>query len=74
MRPETNRQALGPGRGTGRPGELGGSPQLVAAGEILVSSVLRVLVESSGEFEFGDDREMELKGLTGTHKVFGVDV
>ena len=28
------------------------------------------LVESSGEFEFGDEREVELKGLTGTHQVF----
>ena len=46
-----------------------------ASGEqILVSSLLKALVESSGEFEFGDGREMELKGLAGTHQVFEVDL
>jgi class 3 adenylate cyclase len=42
-------------------------------GEILVSSLLRQLVESSvGAAMFGDPREVELKGLSGTHTVFAV--
>ncbi|MGH7821960.1 MAG: AAA family ATPase, partial [Candidatus Binatia bacterium] len=36
-------------------------------GEILVSSVLRELVASLGEFRFGAEREDTLKGLAGTH-------
>ncbi len=43
-------------------------------GQILVSSLLKALVESSGEFEFGDGREKELKGLAGTHQVFEVSL
>ena len=35
-------------------------------GQILVSSLLMALVESSGEFQFRDGREVELKGLSGT--------
>ena len=41
-------------------------------GQILVSSLLKALVESSGEFEFGDGREVELKGLAGVHEVNNV--
>ena len=43
-------------------------------GEILVSSLVRSLVESSIETRtlFGEQREVELKGLTGTHTVFPV--
>jgi class 3 adenylate cyclase len=42
-------------------------------GEILVSSLLRQLVESSvGPATFGEPREVELKGLSGTHTVFAV--
>ena len=41
-------------------------------GQALVSSLLKALVESSGEFEFAEGREMELKGMTGSHHVFGV--
>ena len=41
-------------------------------GQILVSSLLRALVESSGEFGFDEGRELELKGLAGTHQVFEV--
>jgi class 3 adenylate cyclase len=42
-------------------------------GEILVSSLLRQLVESSvGAGTFGDPREVELKGLSGTHTVYAV--
>jgi class 3 adenylate cyclase len=42
-------------------------------GEILVSSLLRRLVESSvGAAMFGAPREAELKGLSGTHTVYEV--
>jgi predicted ATPase/class 3 adenylate cyclase len=42
-------------------------------GEILVSSLLRQLVESSvNAGTFGEPREVELKGLSGTHTVFAV--
>ncbi len=37
-----------------------------------MSSLLKALVESSGEFEFGKAQEVELKGLAGAHQVFGV--
>jgi class 3 adenylate cyclase len=37
--------------------------------EILVSSLVRDLTESSGEFEFGTPRDVVLKGLSGTHQV-----
>ena len=42
--------------------------------QILVSSLLKALVESSGEFEFRGGRAMELKGLAGTHQVFEVNL
>ena len=41
-------------------------------GEILVSSLLKELTESAGEFVFGDGRKVELKGLKGKHSVFEV--
>jgi class 3 adenylate cyclase len=42
-------------------------------GEILVSSLLRQLVESSvGAAMFGEPRDVELKGLAGTHTVYAV--
>ena len=41
-------------------------------GQILVSALLRELVLSTGEFEFGDERELELKGLSGVYRVFEV--
>jgi class 3 adenylate cyclase len=42
-------------------------------GEILVSSLLRQLVESSvGASMFGEPREVELKGLSGSHTVYAV--
>lgn len=43
-----------------------------AGDEILVSSLLRELVASSGEFVFGPARELDLKGLSGTYRVFDV--
>lgn len=38
-------------------------------GEILVSSLLRQLVASSGDFEFGPEVEMQMKGLSGQFRV-----
>jgi class 3 adenylate cyclase len=36
-------------------------------GEILVSSLLRQIVETMGDLEFGEPRQVELKGIAGTH-------
>ena len=41
-------------------------------GEILVSSLVRELTASSGDFEFEDGRDVELKGLSGLHRVYPV--
>ena len=41
-------------------------------GEIMVSSLLKELTESAGEFTFGAGRKVELKGLKGKHSVFEV--
>ena len=38
--------------------------------QILVSSLLKARVESSGEFKFGELHEVVLKGLFGSHEVF----
>jgi class 3 adenylate cyclase len=38
-------------------------------GEILVSSLVREIVESRGDLSFGQTREAELKGLAGTHRL-----
>jgi len=43
-----------------------------SGGEILVSSLLKELTSSGGDIEFGDPREVELKGLTGVHEMFPV--
>ena len=40
--------------------------------QILVSSVLKELTESAGEFNFDEGREAQLKGLSGMHRVFEV--
>ena len=40
-------------------------------GEILVSALLKELTEAGGDINFGDGREVELKGI-GTQQVFGV--
>ncbi|TMM09843.1 MAG: hypothetical protein E6G00_08970 [Actinobacteria bacterium] len=42
-------------------------------GEILVSSLLKELTESSGDVQFGDAREVSLKGLSGSHLVHAVE-
>jgi class 3 adenylate cyclase len=41
-------------------------------GEILVSSVVKALVESSGDVSFSEPREVTLAGLAGTHLVYEV--
>ena len=41
--------------------------------EVLVSSLVRELAGSSGEFAFGDGRAVDLKGLTGQHVVHPLD-
>ena len=41
--------------------------------EILVSALLKELVTGTGEFRFGEPREVELKGLSGTHQVVPVN-
>jgi len=41
-------------------------------GEILVSSLLKDLVESCGDFTFDQSRVVKLKGLTGSHRLFRV--
>ena len=56
-------------------GDLFGKPVVLAArianqasgGEILVSSLVREIVESRGDLTFGASREVELKGLVGRH-------
>ncbi len=42
-------------------------------GEILVSSLLRELTDGSGVIRFGDERSLELKGLSGTQRVYSVE-
>jgi class 3 adenylate cyclase len=41
-------------------------------GEILASSLLKELTASGGDIAFSEGREVELKGLTGSHRVFAV--
>ena len=41
--------------------------------QILVSSLLKELTESAGDLAFGEEREVELKGLPGPHRVYWVD-
>ncbi len=41
-------------------------------GEILVSALLRDLIESRGDIHFGAKRSVELKGLSGAHNVYDV--
>jgi class 3 adenylate cyclase len=42
-------------------------------GEILVSSLTKELCDSSGDLSFSDDREVVLKGLNGTFRVWSLD-
>ncbi len=43
---------------------------IATGGQILVSALLKELTESSGEFRFDEGREVELKGLSGKHRVY----
>ncbi|MSO42414.1 MAG: adenylate/guanylate cyclase domain-containing protein [Solirubrobacterales bacterium] len=42
-------------------------------GEILVSEQMRVAADGEDELSFDEGRELELKGLAGTHRVFRAD-
>jgi len=46
---------------------------LAAGGEILVSSLLKQLVESAGDLAFDAGRSVELKGISGTHRLYAMD-
>ena len=39
-------------------------------GEVVVSSLVHDLLAPTGEFEFGDPRDVELKGISGGHRIF----
>ncbi len=41
-------------------------------GEILVSSLLKELTQSTGDIQFGEAREVEMKGLAGVTRVYQV--
>jgi class 3 adenylate cyclase len=58
---------------------LGGAVILAAriareakGGEILVSSVLKELCDLSGEFQFGNGRDVNLKGLSESRRLYSV--
>jgi class 3 adenylate cyclase len=44
-----------------------------AADEILVSNLLKELTESTGDLHFDAGRQVELKGISGTQRVFAVE-
>jgi class 3 adenylate cyclase len=39
---------------------------------VLISGLVRELVGTAGGFSFDDGRELELKGLSGTQRVYAV--
>jgi class 3 adenylate cyclase len=43
------------------------------AGQILVSALLKELTDGTGEFTFGDLREVRLKGLSQTYRIYPVE-
>jgi class 3 adenylate cyclase len=45
---------------------------LARGGEILISSATKKLVQTAGNFVFEAGRDVELKGLSGTHRVYPV--
>ncbi len=45
---------------------------LARGGEILVSRTLRDITESAGDLHFAEGRDVELKGLSGIHRVYEV--
>ncbi|MHB8384583.1 MAG: adenylate/guanylate cyclase domain-containing protein, partial [Candidatus Binataceae bacterium] len=42
-------------------------------GEILVSATLKDLTESAGDLNFDGGRDLELKGLSGAHRVYALE-
>ena len=38
-----------------------------------MSSLLKELTDSAGDIRFGDEQEVELKGLTGLNRVYAVE-
>ena len=42
------------------------------AGEVLVSELVRQLLDTGGDFTFSDPREVELKGLPGQHLIWSI--
>ncbi len=46
--------------------------QQATGGEILVSSVLKELCDLSGEFQFTDGRDVYIKGLSESRRVYSV--
>ncbi len=55
------------------PGTTSPVPRLQATGgQILASSLLKELTDSGGDIEFDGGTEVELKGLTGTQRVFAI--
>jgi class 3 adenylate cyclase len=46
---------------------------LAKGAETLVSSDLKAMVERADDLRFDDGREVELKGISGTHRVFAVE-
>jgi class 3 adenylate cyclase len=42
-------------------------------GQILASRLLKELTESSGQFRFDEGRDVALKGLSGSHRVFELE-
>jgi class 3 adenylate cyclase len=42
-------------------------------GQVLVSALLKELTDGTGEFVFGDQREVKLKGLTQTYRLYPVE-
>jgi class 3 adenylate cyclase len=60
--------------------DVGGRPVILASriadqaagGEVLASTLVRDLTASCGEFDFGEERESELKGLAGSHAMVPV--
>ena len=45
---------------------------LAAGGEILISSLTKELVQTAGDLEFDEGREVELKGISERQRVFQV--
>jgi len=41
-------------------------------GEVVVSSLVRQIIEAHGDIRFGEPREVQLKGLAGTHAIFPI--